>query len=122
MNRTKFSTKNRFIISFLLLFALGQQMSGQKKEARIYFPINDNTAFIDISGKIIIQSSQPDLFEEVVRVSANFGGFRGPDPESTWIRFGEFSEGRARAGWSLCPKCRNPFSVDGIIDETGRLV
>ena len=47
MNRTKFSTKNRFIISSLLLFALSQQMSGQKKEACIYFPINDNTAFID---------------------------------------------------------------------------
>ena len=122
MNRTKALTKNRFIISFLLLFSLGQQVSGQKKEARIYFPINDNTAFIDISGKTIIQSSQPALFNEVVRVSGKFGGFRGPDPESTWIRFDEFSEGRARIGWTLCPKCRNPFLVDGIIDVTGRLV
>jgi len=47
MNRTKVSTKNHSILSFLLLFSLGQQIRGQKKEARIYFPINDNTAFID---------------------------------------------------------------------------
>ena len=122
MKRMRCSTKTRLIISFLLLFSVGQQMSGQKKEVRTYFPINDNTAFIDISGKTIIQSSRPDLFKEVVRVSENFGGFRGPDPESTWISFGEFSEGRARARWTLCPKCRNAFPVDGIIDETGRLV
>lgn len=122
MNRTNAFAKNRFIVSCVLLLTLGQQMNGQKKEPRKYFPINGHTAFIDISGRTVIRSSQPELLEEVIRISSNLGGFREPDTESTWIRFGEFSEGRAAAGWALCPRCRNPFSVLGIIDDTGRLV
>lgn len=57
MNRTNALAKNRFIVAFLLLLALGQQINGQKKEPRKYFPINDHTAFIDVSGTIAHLSS-----------------------------------------------------------------
>lgn len=96
-------------------------MNGQKKEKRRLFPIDNNTAFIDVAGKVVIRASQAELLAEVHRISSNLGGFKAPNPE-TWIAFDEFSEGLAVAGWALCPKCRNPISVNGIIDETGRLV
>ena len=121
MNRTSALNKSRFIISFLLLLGLGQQMNGQPREPRRLFLINYETAFIDSSGKTVLSSAQPELLKEVDRISSNLGGFKGPSPD-TWITFGEFSEGLAVAGWALCPKCRNPSLVNGLIDETGRLV
>jgi len=121
MNRTSNLTSKFFVLSFLLLFGLSQQMNAQKKEARKLFPINGNTAFIDITGAIVIRASEAELQDTVNHLSSSLGGFKGPNPE-TWITFSEFSEGLAVAHWTLCPKCRNPGWVDGFIDETGRLV
>lgn len=97
-------------------------MNGQKKETRKFFPIDNNTAFIDSSGKVVISSSQPALIEEVLRLSSGGSEFRRLDKKSIHIVFDEFSEGLAVAGWALCPQCRNPFWVNGVIDETGKLV
>jgi hypothetical protein len=97
-------------------------VNGQKKERRKFFPINGNTAFIDINGQVVISGSQPELLAEVHRISSSMGRFRERLEESTWIRFDEFSEGLAAAGWPLCPMCRNPQWVNGFIDETGKLV
>jgi hypothetical protein len=121
MNRTKAVTQNVFILSLTLLLGLSNQMNGQKREARKLFPIDYNTAFIDITGRGVIRASQAELQDAVNHVSSNLGGFKGPNPE-TWITFGEFSEGLAVAHWTLCPKCRNPGWVDGFINEAGRLV
>ena len=114
-------TKSRFAIPLLLLLGLGQHMNGQKKEPRTLFPINHHRAFIDISGKTVISSSQPEFVRDVDLVSSALGGYKPRKPEP-WITFGEFSEGFAVVGWALCPLCRNPVWVNGIIDETGRLV
>lgn len=122
MNRTIALTKYIFILTTLLSLGSDQRINGQTKEPRKFFPVNDNTAFIDISGQVVIRASQPELQEEVRRVSPHVGGFGGRDAASIRIRFDEFSEGRAVAGWALCPMCRNSFWVNGIIDETGRLV
>jgi hypothetical protein len=121
MNQANNNLANLFILSFLVLLGLNQQMNGQKKETRRLFPIDNNTAFIDVAGRVVIRASQAELLAEVDRISSNLGGFKGPNPE-TWITFSEFSEGLAVAHWTLCPKCRNPGWVDGFIDETGRLV
>lgn len=120
MNGTRGLTLSLFAI--LLLLGLGQQMNGQTKEPRRFFPVNDNTAFIDREGRVVITAKEPGLFAEVLRVSSQMGGFRGPDEGQNWITFGEFSEGLAEVGWSLCPRCRNPFWINGFIDETGKLV
>src|SRR2546427_1054757 len=95
-------------------------MNGQKIEALKLFSIDCGTAFIDVTGKIVIRASQPELIEEVDRISAKLGEFKGPNPK-TRVGFGEFSEGLAVARWALCPDCRNPSLVNGFIDETGRL-
>ena len=121
MNRTKALTTNVFILSFLLLLGLSNQMNGQKKEARKLFPIDDNTAFIDITGRVVIRASQTELKNAVDRISSKLGRFNGPAPES-WITFDEFSEGFAVTRWTLCPKCSDPGWVYGFIDESGRLV
>ena len=121
MNRTKALTTNVFILSFLLLLGLSNQMNGQKKEARKLFPIDDNTAFIDITGRVVIRASQTELNNAVDRISSKLGRFNGPAPES-WITFDEFSEGFAVTHWTLCPKCHSPDRADGFIDESGRLV
>jgi hypothetical protein len=120
MNTTR--TKHLFGLSLLLFLSVGQHVNGQTKERRTFFPINGNTAFIDINGQVVIRASQPELLAEVHRVSSSLGRFRGPHEETTWIRFDEFSEGLAAAGWPLCPMCRNPQWVSGFIDATGRLV
>lgn len=121
MNRTKNNLTNLPVLSFLLLLGLSQQLNGQKKETHKLFLIDNNAAFIDIAGKVVIRASQAELLAEVARTSSNLGGFKGPNPE-TWITFGEFSEGLAVAHWTRCPQCRNPAWVDGFINETGRLV
>jgi hypothetical protein len=121
MNRTKALGQNVLILSFILLLGLSNQMNGQKRGSRKLFPIDYNTAFIDITGRDVIRASHVELQDAVNHVSSNLGGFKGPNPE-TWITFGEFSEGLAVAHWALCPKCRNPGWVDGFINETGRLV
>jgi hypothetical protein len=95
--------RNLVILSLLLLSGLCQQMNGQKREPRKFFPIDDNTAFIDITGQVVIHV--PPSGEVSNRIS-----------------YGEFSEGLAVAVWAMCPRCANPFYVNGIIDETGRLV
>ncbi|PYS59736.1 MAG: hypothetical protein DMF74_20580 [Acidobacteria bacterium] len=120
MNRTRALIQNVFSLSVILLLGLGNQMNGQKKEARKLFPIDYGTAFIDVTGKIVIRASQPELLEEVDRISAKLGEFKGPH-RKTRVGFGEFSEGLAVARWALCPDCRNPSLVNGFIDETGRL-
>ena len=89
MNRTKALTTNVFILSFLLLLGLSNQMNGQKKEARKVFPIDYNTAFIDITGRVVIRASETELQNAVDRISSKLGRFNGPTPES-WIRFDEF--------------------------------
>ncbi len=122
MNRTNALAKHLLILSLLLLLGSDQQVNGQQKEPRKLFLIDDNTAFIDISGTVVINASQPLLLEEVRRVSAKIGSFWGREIESSGIRFGEFSEGLAVVGWALCPMCRNPHWVNGIIDGTGRMV
>jgi hypothetical protein len=102
MNGPAALTKNLVILSFLLLSGLSQQMNVQKKEPRKLFPIEGDTAFIDIAGRIVIHASQED-----------------PDLR---ISYSEFSEGLAVAGWALRPRFENPLYVNGIIDETGRIV
>ena len=71
MNRTKALTTKVFILSFLLLPGLSNQMNGQKKEARKLFPIDDNTAFIDITGRVVIRASQTELKNAVDRMHAH---------------------------------------------------
>jgi WG containing repeat len=119
--KIKALTRNPFILSLILLLGLSNQMNGQKREARKLFPIDDNTAFTDITGRIVIRASQTELQDAVNSVTSKLGEFKGPSPE-TWITFGEFSEGLAVARWALCPQCRNPGWVHGIINEMGRLV
>ena len=81
------------------------------------------TTFIDINGRVVFSSSAPQLQEEIRRISRTFGMFRErQEPESIGLRFGEFSEGFAVVGWPLCPVCRNPFFLNAIIDESGRVV
>ena len=121
MNRTKALTQNPFFLSLILLLGLSTRMNAQPKEPRKLFPIDYNTAFIDITGRVVIRGSQAELLAEVDRISSNLGGVKGPSPE-TWITFSEFSEGLAVAHWALCPKCRNPLLVNGFINETGRLI
>src|SRR5438045_1790132 len=98
MKRAIVLTANLFIL--LLLSGLNQQMNGQKKETRKFFPIDNNTAFIDSSGKVVISSSQPALIEEVLRLSSDGSEFRRLDKKSIHIVFDEFSEGFAVAGWA----------------------
>jgi len=99
-----------------------QPAACQPSEPQRLFLIDDNRAFIDTRGQVVISASQAWLVEEVQRVSNNLGGFRFRNEPPTSIRFEEFSEGLAVIGWALCPMCRNPFWVNGIVDETGRLV
>lgn len=96
--------------------------AGQTSQPQKLFLIDDDRAFIDTSGQVVISASQAGLTEEVQRVSNRLGGFRVRDEAPISISFGEFSEGLAVIGWALCPMCRNPLWVNGIIDETGRLV
>jgi hypothetical protein len=121
MKRANALSTNLFILSCLLLSGLGQQMNGQPKDTRRFFPVDNNTAFIDAGGKVVISSAEPELIEEVLS-SLPPDAFRKPDRKSIHIVFNEFSEGLAVAGWALCPQCRNPFWVNGFIDETGKLV
>lgn len=116
------STLNSFILTILLTMSLSSQTPAQRNEPRKLFLTDDNKAFIDINGQVVISASRPELIEEVRRASAKLGGLRVTDESSIWIRFSEFSEGLAVAGWALCPMCRNPFWVNAIIDETGRMV
>lgn len=120
MNRINALAKTVLTISILFLLAglTAEPMRAQKKEARKLFPVNENTAFIDINGDIVITAGDAGLLEDVNRHSRKFGGFR----QANFLRFGEFSEGFATVGWSQCPQCRNPMWVTGIIDETGRMV
>jgi hypothetical protein len=129
MNRASSLLSSLFVLSCVLV--TGLQVKGQPqptpersrtiKAARTLFPINDDTAFIDLSGKVVINSAQPDLQRDLRLVSTMLGGFRSESP-TIGARFGEFSEGLAVVGWALCPRCRNPSYVNGLIDETGRLV
>jgi WG containing repeat len=111
-----------FSLTIILIIGMTQEAAGQTNEPQRLFLIDGNSAFIDTSGQVVISSSQAGLIEEIRRVSKELGGFRGGDEATISIRFGEFSEGRAVAGWALCPMCRNPLLVNGIVDETGRLV
>jgi hypothetical protein len=114
-------TKHVFTL-VLLLLGCAEQINGQQKEPRKFFLTGDNTAFIDLSGQVVISSSQPELRADVHRVSLNLGRFRRPEAESNRITFSDFSEGLAVASWSLCPRCENPLMVSAIIDESGRMV
>lgn len=118
MNRRDALAKILLTISIFLLPGLTAPIKAQKKETRKLFPVNDDTAFIDINGKIVITTADTGLLKAVDLNSANYGGFR----RERQVRFGEFSEGFATVGWSQCPACRNPMWVSGIIDETGRMV
>ena len=104
------------------MIGMTQQAAGQPRGPQKLFPIDDNSAFIDTSGQVVISASQAWLMEEVERASNKLGGFRVRNEAPISVRFGEFSEGLAVIGWALCPMCRNPFWVNGIVDETGRLV
>src|SRR5436305_13025168 len=99
MNRTKALTTKVFILSFLLLPGLSNQMNGQKKEARKLFPIDDNTAFIDITGRVVIRASQTELKNAVDRMSSKLGRFNGRPPQS-WITCNEVSEGVDVTRWT----------------------
>ena len=83
---------------------------------------DEHTAFLNVDGSVVISASEPHLQDEIRRISRGFDVFRereGPAPIG--LRFEEFSEGFAVVGWALCPMCRNPFWINGFIDETGRL-
>ena len=83
---------------------------------------DDKTAFLDVDGRVVISASEPRLQEEIRRISRGFEHFREPEASTAIaLRFEEFSEGFAVVGWALCPMCRNPFWLNGFIDETGRL-
>lgn len=111
-----------FIFLMICLMTIHlQPTTGQKRDLPQLFLINDSTAFIDSSGQVVISASQPSLIEDVTRASPKMRGFRD-DVEQPWIRFGDFSEGLAVIGWALCPMCRNNFWVNGVINESGRLV
>jgi len=98
------------------------QTTGQRLEPRQLFLVNDNTAFIDSNGEVVINSSQPSLIDEVRRASPKLSGFSINEERQPWISFTDFSEGLAVIGWALCPMCRNNFWVNGFIDESARLV
>ena len=102
--------------------SFSQRATGQAGEPPKRFLIDDNRSFIDINGQVVISASEPRLMDEVRRISTGLGGFRAGDEAHIWISFSEFSEGLAIAGWALCPMCCNSFWVNGIIDESGRLV
>lgn len=90
---------------------------------RKLFLNSDGTAFLDMEGRVVFSASEPQLQEEIRRISRRFDIFREPEGSaSIRLRFEEFSEGFAVVGWALCPMCRNPFWVNGFVDETGRLV
>jgi hypothetical protein len=122
MARLPSRVKYIFIVTNLLLLSLSHEINGQVSEPRKLFLIDDGAAFIDSSGQVVISGLEPALLEEVKRLSSTFGGFRRTEGEAIRVRFDDFSEGRAVVGWPLCPMCRNPFWVSGIIDETGRLI
>jgi hypothetical protein len=111
-----------FSLTIILIIGMTQEAAGQTNEPQRLFLIDNNSAFIDTSGQVVISSSQTGLTEEIRRFSNRPGGFRVGDEAAISIRFGEFSEGLAVAGWALCPMCRNPLWVNGFVDETGRLV
>lgn len=123
------------LVLALLVFAVAQQTAdatriavaaqGQtgSQPARNLFPTNDGTAFIDINGRVVLSATEPQLQEEIRHISRTFGVFRERrEPESMSIKFEAFSEGFAVVGWPLCPMCRNPFYVNALIDEQGRVV
>lgn len=91
-------------------------------QPRKLFLIDDESAFIDVNGQIVISASDPQLVNAVKRISQGSEHFRQSYQQRPGIRFDDFSEGRAVIGWALCPMCRNSFWVNGIIDETGSLV
>lgn len=119
----------------LLLFGVVQQTANTRAEASVtqrqtisqatrkLFLTSDGTAFIDSDGRVVFSASGPKLQEEVRQISRTFGVFRERrEPETISLRFEEFAEGLAVVGWALCPMCRNPFWVNGFVDESGRLV
>jgi hypothetical protein len=111
-----------FILTIGLMIGATQAGAGQPSEPRKLFLIDDNGAFIDASGQVVISASQDRLTDEVRRVSKNLDSFAFRGDARLSVRFEEFSEGLAVAGWALCPRCRNPFWVNGMVDEAGRLV
>ncbi|MFY9618838.1 MAG: WG repeat-containing protein [Pyrinomonadaceae bacterium] len=130
---TRITSVSSLLLGFLL-FAVAQQTAdrtiaspaqGQTvtQPTRKLFLTGDGTAFIDINGRVVISASDPQLQEEIRKISRTFGMFRErPEPETISLRFEEFSEGRAVVGWALCPQCRNPFFLNALIDESGRVV
>src|SRR6185295_14686518 len=55
---------------------------------------DDNTAFLDVDGRLVLSASDPRLQEEIRRVSRGFAPFRErEDSASSRFRFEEFSEG-----------------------------
>lgn len=100
---------------------LNVSSDAQTNGLRQLFLIDDDTAFIDINGRIVISASDPKLIDQVRQAAKSSEVFRQNDWQHPWLRFNEFSEGLAVIGWALCPMCRNPFWVNGIIDQTGRL-
>jgi WG repeat protein len=112
----------QFLLALALLLLFIAFATAQQREPRKLFPVDDDSAFIDINGNIVISASQPQLLKDIGRGHPTVGSYRRREVESNGIRFGEFSEGLATVGWARCPMCRNPFWVNGVIDETGRLV
>ena len=131
---TRLISATSLVLCFLL-FAVAQQTADTRTIASTaqgqivsqptqkLFLTSDGTAFIDIDGRVVISASDPQLQEEIRRISRTFEMFRERrEPESIALRFSEFSEGRAVVGWALCPVCRNPFFLNALIDESGRVV
>lgn len=131
---TKIISVGSIVLGFLTLAVSGQtnnkstltlanRSQTESSKAPRLFPNSDGTAFIDINGRVVISASDPQLQEEIRSISRTFGMFRERrEPEIISLKFEEFSEGRAVVGWALCPQCRNPFFLNALIDESGRVV
>ncbi|MBX7220728.1 MAG: WG repeat-containing protein [Blastocatellia bacterium] len=115
---------NKLLFWCLLFLGGASTMNAQQAATRTLFPIENNTGFIDRQGRVVIPPKSPELLAEVNQASKNLNSplSRPRFKDGISVHFGDFSEGFALAGWSLCPQCRNPFNINGIIDETGRLV
>jgi bifunctional DNA-binding transcriptional regulator/antitoxin component of YhaV-PrlF toxin-antitoxin module len=130
---TRMIRVSSLVLGFLI-FVVAQQTGDTRATAsrtqwqtasqgpRKLFPNDDGTTFLNVDGSVVLSASEPRLQKEIRRISRGFDQFREPEGSAPIsLRFEEFSEGFAVVGWALCPNCRNPFWLNGFIDETGRL-
>jgi len=112
----------KLLLGCLIFLGATSGMNAQSTQPRTLFPIDNNSGFIDRQGRVVIKPQAPELVAEIKQLSLALNALGAREDVGASIRFEEFSEGRAVAGWALCPQCRNPLWVSAIINEAGRPV